>query len=256
MFLSRARETRTVSLNPYYQEPLGDAKRWLLMCCAYGIATFLGWLLGELQLVLVVFQSLFGLGAIGMAWLVIKRITKHTSACGQTWNLLNQIPTSQIAPSNPVLGDSFLAKGALIVLESVRRNGQCDLNVVAAGLVGDLRRRAKWISIVAQVAPEFGLLGTTIGLWMVFASVAGLASQGLEELTGGILATLAGVGLAVSTTLIGAATSVMVGALYGITDGAIDQLEEQLKSQLGLLARESDSGLSQERSEIRQAHRV
>jgi biopolymer transport protein ExbB/TolQ len=228
---------RGPSFNPFTQKTVRLARRWLLVCGGYGLAALVGWLTDLLQPLLIAFQVAYGVLTFLSAWRTLRDIELSAGGCGAAWRELSQRPLQEVV-GDANYTDTLLVRAAVAAQQSHQRSAERNLSAIAAGMVEHLYAKADRITLAAQAAPEMGLLGTTIGLWALFSSVAGLAGGGVEELSQGILAILSSIGLAVSTTLVGCATAVVLNSLHAFASAGVRRMELQIVTQLGLLREE------------------
>ncbi len=228
---------RGPSFNPFVQRIVRCARRWLLVCFGYGLAAIVGWMTDLLQPLLIAFQIAYGVLAFLSAWRTLRDIELSAGGCGAAWRELSQRPLQEVVDDSQ-FADTLLVRAAVAAQQSRHRSAERNLPAITAGMVEHLYAQTDRIALAAQAAPEMGLLGTTIGLWALFSSVAGLAGGGVEELSQGILAILSSIGLAVSTTLVGCATAVVLNSLHAFASGGVRRMELQIVTQLGLLREE------------------
>lgn len=112
---------------------------------------------------------------------------------------------------------------ALLRYGTSRQEMEAAVQDEGARLLYDLRKNCRWIGIMSNMAPLWGLLGTVLGLIECFDTVAAGSGMGKAE----ALAT--GVAVALLTTAFGLLVAIPLLTLFHIAKGKADDLVRELE---------------------------
>jgi len=172
---------------------------------------------------------LIGAYQVAMAWVHLFNEQRQSSA------FLSR-PQAQLNGQNslPPAG-TLLGAGVRITLESVPELIQQEIEELRRNWRTRLDRRLRITQVMSDVAGGVGLLGTVWGMYLTFF-------QGAADKT----TILTGMGVALSTTLVGLAVSILLTLAASFVEGRISGFEERVS---GWLLELRQHLLSKERTE-------
>lgn len=219
--------------NPFGTPRRGDLIGWLLALLGYAAAAISGWLFDQLLVTLVTTQSVFFACSVWVAIRTLRAIDRHRRSCHAGYERLCAMRLDEFARWRPSGSSSLLERACVAGRESAR-SGRREMAPIVVALTEPLRNRISTLHQLGEAATSFGMLGTMFGILLPLQMLSGLAGQGVAAIADEMLGVLGAAALAVVTTILGAANSVVLLGLATIGAARLDRLESQLYAQASL----------------------
>ncbi len=155
-------------------------------------------------------------------------------------NLFKKVQPTQVSKEDLQSGASLFRLGAFRIAISRNQSGTANIESIVEGLLHELKEQLAFVKTCIDLAIDFGLLGTVLGLSQSFSHLATAAQTGSEEFQASAIGLVAGFGLAISTTIVGLGTAIFAKGSFVTADVAVERLRSELRTLLGMLKTEGE----------------
>jgi hypothetical protein len=216
--------------NPFDRPGQSDSIGWTLLILGYTVAVGVGWYFDQLLIALVTVQGAFFVASAWIAIATLSAIDRQRRACHDGYRRLCAMDLGQFARWAPGETASLLERACGAVRRSAG-GGRAAVSPIVDALTEPMCNRLMTLNQLGEAATSFGMLGTMFGLLLPLQMLAGLAGQGVEAIAGEMLSVLGSAAMAIITTILGAANSVMLLGFASVGASRLDRLASQIAAQ-------------------------
>lgn len=217
--------------------PLQKAKQWFAIAVVFGLVASVGVYVNRVGLFINVSIGVYAAAYVMAALIWIREIDHEQAGCQIVANDLRRRSEDELLRVT-ARDDDYLLMKAFVAVRDAAANGK-RLSVSSYLLPWKVRfdSQVQSLSMATGVLPMLGFLGTVVGLMQAVQAMAGsVESAGdIEQIKTGLQATLSGMWLCFSSTLMGSIGALVLKPLVRILDKGSRELLADIESFLSTL---------------------